>query len=169
MMLLFSLSRVYFVFLFDADALVKSWLLSEQMKCHPCCVPLDQATRSQCSPGRQCVLVPGSGTSLQLLWFLLHAGTQTSHSGGVWLFQLVPWCLRMNTCKTDMIWHGNEWKASTEFWLSEGMGLPGLWYQHFIFSLLWARNPSRDGLHSFMISDKCSSDTSLSTQKPFLI
>lgn len=88
-------------------------------------------------------------------------------------FPAGAWCLRMNTYKTDMIWHGSEpsaqWKASTGFWLSEGTEFQSLWYQHFIFSLLWARNPSRAGLQSFMFSDKCRSDTSLSTQKPSLI
>lgn len=49
MTLLFSLSRVYFAFLFDRDALVKSWLLSEQMKCHPCCVPLGFSRQALCS------------------------------------------------------------------------------------------------------------------------
>lgn len=93
--------------------------------------------------------------------------------GGLWLLQLVPYYLRTNTCKIDIIWHGNEasswWQTSTEFWLSGGMGLPDFCYQHFIFSLLWTRNHSGDRLHSFMFADKYRSDTSLTTQKPFLI
>lgn len=156
-MLLFSLSHVYFSPWHGCS--VKSWLLCEQKKCHPGCVPVDEV--------------------LSVCWFLALAhpwsccGSWPSCSGGVWVFQLVPWCLGVSTCKTEMIWHGGEpsswWKASTEFWVSEGTELWDLWYQHLIFSLLWAQNPSRAGLQSFMFSDKCRSNTSLSSQKPFLI
>lgn len=216
-----------FVFVFDVDALVKSWLLpvSKWNAILAVCLLIKMSIKRRVntfvmfSQQPVYVQVPCSSTFLELLWFMLFADNLTSclcsvcadvtkciskghrcqqpilvfsnpssykyrglspkysklspSCGGMWLLQLVPYYLRTNTCKTDVIWHGNEastwWQTSTEFWLSGGMGLPDFCYQHFIFGLLWTRNRSGHRLHSFMFADKYRSDTSLTTRKPFLI